>query len=62
LGRRLLERLESDAAAHGVRTVRLGTHSSLGEAIALYRGSGYREIPPYGDSAYNQLNFEKALR
>jgi hypothetical protein len=25
----------------------------------MYRSSGYREIPAYGDSRYNQLNFEK---
>jgi hypothetical protein len=33
----------------------------LTEAIALYRSSGYREIPLYDDSPYNQLAFEKAL-
>ncbi|SNY51271.1 GNAT family N-acetyltransferase [Paractinoplanes atraurantiacus] len=61
LARRLLAALEADAAAHGVTTVRLGTHSSLGEAIALYRSAGYREIPPYDESPYNQLAFEKSL-
>jgi len=61
LGRRLLERVEADAAAHGMTTLRLGTHSILVEAIALYRGSGYREIASYGDSPYNQLNFEKTV-
>jgi DNA-binding MarR family transcriptional regulator/GNAT superfamily N-acetyltransferase len=60
LGRRLLERLEADAVGHGVTTMRLGTHRVLTEAIALYRSSGYREIPPYDDSPYNQLAFEKA--
>lgn len=62
LGRRLLSALEVDAAARGIGRVRLGTHSSLPEAISLYRSSGYEEIPPYGDSVYNELNFEKALR
>jgi ribosomal protein S18 acetylase RimI-like enzyme len=61
LGRRLLSRLEQGAAAQGVRTLRLGTHSSLPEAAALYRSGGYREIPPYGDSPYNQLTFEKSV-
>ncbi|MET7747647.1 MarR family winged helix-turn-helix transcriptional regulator [Micromonospora sp. NPDC005367] len=61
LGRRLLKQLEADAAAHGVVTVRLGTHNSLGEAIALYRSAGYREIGAYGTSPYNQLSFEKDL-
>jgi ribosomal protein S18 acetylase RimI-like enzyme len=62
LGRRLLERVEADAAANGIGTVRLSTHGSLGEAIALYRGTGYREIGPYSSSPYNQLSFEKPLR
>ena len=61
LGRRLLARLETDAAARGITTVRLGTHTALTEAIALYRGSGYRPIPRYGDSPYNQLAFEKTV-
>jgi DNA-binding MarR family transcriptional regulator/GNAT superfamily N-acetyltransferase len=61
LGRRLLERLETSAADHGVRILRLGTNAALPEAIAMYRSSGYYEIPPYSDSEYNQLNFEKKL-
>ncbi|MGK5684609.1 bifunctional helix-turn-helix transcriptional regulator/GNAT family N-acetyltransferase [Actinoplanes sp. URMC 104] len=61
LGRRLLGALEADAAGRGVREVRLGTHPSLGEAIALYRSCGYREIPPYDSSPYNQLSFAKEL-
>jgi DNA-binding MarR family transcriptional regulator/ribosomal protein S18 acetylase RimI-like enzyme len=61
LGRRLLGALEDAAAAHGHHTVRLGTHAALTEAIALYRAGGYREIPPYDASPYNQLAFEKAL-
>ncbi|WP_433796492.1 bifunctional helix-turn-helix transcriptional regulator/GNAT family N-acetyltransferase [Actinoplanes sp. CA-252034] len=59
LGRRLLRQVETDAATHGVDTIRLGTHRTLGEAIALYRSSGYHEIDSYGDSPYNQLSFEK---
>jgi DNA-binding MarR family transcriptional regulator len=61
LGRRLLTRLEASAAGRGVAVMRLGTHRSLVEAIALYRSGGYREIPPYDDSPYNQLAFEKLL-
>jgi len=61
LGRRLLSRLEADAARRGITTMRLGTHRVLAEAIALYRTSGYHEIPPYDDSPYNQLAFEKSL-
>ena len=54
--------LEQDAAAHGAPTVRLGTHSALTEAIALYRACGYRQIGAYSDSPYNQLAFEKVVR
>jgi DNA-binding MarR family transcriptional regulator/GNAT superfamily N-acetyltransferase len=61
LGRRLLERVERSAAEHGVTTLRLGTHTLLPEAIAMYRSGGYQEIPPYGDSSYNKVNFEKHL-
>jgi DNA-binding MarR family transcriptional regulator/GNAT superfamily N-acetyltransferase len=61
LGRRLLEAIEQEAASHGMTMIRLGTHSSLPEAIELYRSSGYHEISPYGDSVYNELNFEKPL-
>ncbi|MFY1668444.1 GNAT family N-acetyltransferase [Plantactinospora sp. WMMB334] len=59
LGRRLLGELERQAAGRGLHTVRLGTHRSLPEAAALYRSAGYREIPVYGDSPYNQLCFER---
>jgi DNA-binding MarR family transcriptional regulator/GNAT superfamily N-acetyltransferase len=61
LGRRLLGAVEADAAAHGIAVMRLGTHRVLTEAIALYRSSGYREIPTYDESPYNQLAFEKPL-
>lgn len=61
LGRRLLTHLEADAAGLGITTMRLGTHRALTEAIGLYRSSGYREIPLYDDSPYNQLAFEKSL-
>ncbi|GID32067.1 bifunctional helix-turn-helix transcriptional regulator/GNAT family N-acetyltransferase [Paractinoplanes brasiliensis] len=61
LGARLLRSLEQDAAAHGVTRLRLGTHPALTEAIALYRAAGYREIPSYDTSPYNQLSFEKEV-
>ncbi|WP_436533906.1 bifunctional helix-turn-helix transcriptional regulator/GNAT family N-acetyltransferase [Actinoplanes sp. HUAS TT8] len=61
LGRRLLNALEADAVANGITVMRLGTHGVLGEAIGLYRGAGYTEIPNYSDSPYNQLTFTKAL-
>ncbi|WP_430782366.1 GNAT family N-acetyltransferase [Actinoplanes sp. G11-F43] len=61
LGRKLLGRLEVDAANHGISIVRLGTHPLLTEALALYRGSGYDDIGGYSDVPYNQLAFEKVL-
>ncbi|RKR93169.1 MarR family transcriptional regulator with acetyltransferase activity [Micromonospora pisi] len=61
IGRRLLRALETAAAAHGATVLRLGTHTTLTEAITLYRASGYREIPPYDDSRYHHLHFEKTL-
>jgi DNA-binding MarR family transcriptional regulator/GNAT superfamily N-acetyltransferase len=61
LGRRLLSELESRAGAQGYRTLRLGTHTALPEAAALYRSHGYREIPLYDLEGYNQLAFEKVL-
>ena len=61
LGRRLLTELEAHAAARGVRTLRLETNRALGEAIALYRTAGYREVPAFNDESYAHLWFEKAL-
>ena len=61
LGRRLLTELEAHAAARGVRTLRLETNRALGEAIALYRTAGYREVPAFNDESYAHHWFEKAL-
>jgi DNA-binding MarR family transcriptional regulator/GNAT superfamily N-acetyltransferase len=62
LGRRLLAELEEQARAHGVRTLRLETNRNLTEAIALYRSSGYLEIPAFNDEPYAHHWFEKRLR
>jgi DNA-binding MarR family transcriptional regulator/GNAT superfamily N-acetyltransferase len=61
LGARLLAELEARAAAHGVRTLRLETNRSLGEAIGLYRRAGYREVPAFNDEPYAHHWFEKTL-
>jgi DNA-binding MarR family transcriptional regulator/GNAT superfamily N-acetyltransferase len=61
LGRRLLSELESQAAARGVRVVRLETNRSLAEAISLYLNSGYREVAPFNDVFYADHWFEKDL-
>lgn len=60
-GRRLLQALEDEAQALGFDTLRLDTHASLKEAIGLYRGAGYREIPAYNTNRYASLWLEKPL-
>ena len=61
IGRRLLSELESRAAAHGSRVLRLETNKALTEAIALYRSAGYREIDAFNDLPYADHWFEKQL-
>jgi DNA-binding MarR family transcriptional regulator/GNAT superfamily N-acetyltransferase len=61
VGRRLLGELERRAREHGARTVRLDTNRNLTEAIALYRGTGYVEIPPFNDEPFAHHWFEKEL-
>ena len=61
LGRRLLRELESHARASGARSVRLETNRSLTEAIALYRSTGYVEVPAFNDEPHAHLWFEKRL-
>jgi DNA-binding MarR family transcriptional regulator len=62
LGRRLLVALEEEARALGLGTVRLETNRALTEAIALYRASGYIEVPPFNADPYANHWFEKRLR
>jgi GNAT superfamily N-acetyltransferase len=58
--RRLLAALEERAArSHPV--VRLETNAALTEAMALYRSSGYVEVPPFNDEVYADHWFEKHL-
>lgn len=61
VGRLLLEALEQRSRELGFRVLRLDTSSHLGEAIALYRSSGYVEVAPYNDNRYAALWFEKEL-
>jgi ribosomal protein S18 acetylase RimI-like enzyme len=63
VGRRLLTELEAQAAERATTpVVRLETNGSLSEAIALYRSSGYREVPAFNDEPYAHHWFEKRLR
>jgi len=62
VGRRLLEEAERLASKNGAKAVRLETNKALGEAIGLYRRSGYVEVAPFSDEAYAHHWFEKSLR
>jgi len=61
LGQRLLERIEAEARAIGLGTVRLDTNKALTEARALYLKNGYREVPPFNDDPHPDYWFEKSL-
>jgi uroporphyrinogen-III synthase/GNAT superfamily N-acetyltransferase len=52
VGRRLLRRLVAEARAMGLRRVRLDTNRALTEAIVLYRGEGFVEVPAFNDEPH----------
>jgi DNA-binding MarR family transcriptional regulator/GNAT superfamily N-acetyltransferase len=62
LSRRLMAAVEDAARDLGVRVLRLDTNSALPEAIALYRKTGWTEIPRFNDDPYPDVFFEKRLR
>ncbi len=53
--------LETQAAQHGARVLRLETNRNLTEAIALYRAAGYTEVTAFNDEAYAHHWFEKQV-
>jgi DNA-binding MarR family transcriptional regulator/GNAT superfamily N-acetyltransferase len=61
IARRLLTRLETDARRTGAHQARLETNESLVEAIAMYRSTGYEEVPAFNDEPFAHHWFEKAL-
>ena len=61
LGRGLLEHLEACALASGVRVTRIETSAVLTEALALYRSTGWVEVPPFNNEPFADHWFEKAL-
>ncbi|SFP97614.1 Acetyltransferase (GNAT) domain-containing protein [Roseivivax halotolerans] len=62
LARRLMDALENRARDLGMSTLRLDTNSALPEAVALYRNSGWSEIPRFNSDPYPDVFFEKAVR
>ena len=56
IGRRLLAALEEAARRRGVDRISLETGIRQPEAIALYRASGYRDCPPFGDYCEDPLS------
>ena len=61
LGRRLLGHLERLAREHGSSEAHLETSDVLPEAIALYRSSGYVEVPAFNDEPFADHWFSKPL-
>ena len=60
LGRRILRELEQLARDAGAQVLRLEPIAP-GEAIALYRRSGFREVAAFNDEPYAHHWFEKRL-
>jgi GNAT superfamily N-acetyltransferase len=61
VARRILAALEEAAAAIGYTRVVLDTGERLPEAQALFRSSGYGEIPDYNGNPWAAFWFEKRL-
>ena len=61
LGRRLLETLEACARERGARLAHIETSAVLGEALALYRSTGWVEVAPFNDEPFADHWFEKRL-
>jgi putative acetyltransferase len=63
IGQRILRDLEARARERGAVRVRLETGDRQPEAVRLYEGAGYRQIPNFGDyvDAGASLCFERVL-
>ncbi len=59
--RRMLHRLEAEAAHMGFAILRLDTNKALSEAHALYLKEGYRDIAAFNANPYAHRWFEKRL-
>jgi DNA-binding MarR family transcriptional regulator/GNAT superfamily N-acetyltransferase len=61
IGRRLLTELEALAIASGATLAHIETNATLTEAMAMYRRSGYVEVPAFNDEPFADHWFEKRL-
>ena len=61
LGRRMLATLEACARDSGARVAHIETNAILGEALALYRSTGWREVPRFNDEPFADVWLEKRL-
>jgi DNA-binding MarR family transcriptional regulator/GNAT superfamily N-acetyltransferase len=61
LSRRLMQEAEDAARGLSIKVLRLDTNRALTEAQALYRSSGWTEIPRFNDDPYPDYFFEKRL-
>src|SRR4051794_37700510 len=62
LGRRLLAELETLGAESGARRARIETSRHLPEAIALYRSSGWVDVPAFNNEPFADHWFEKSVQ
>jgi DNA-binding MarR family transcriptional regulator/predicted N-acetyltransferase YhbS len=61
LGGRLLHELERLATENGATVAHLETNRSLVEAVSMYGGAGYQEVPRFSAEPYAHHWFEKRL-
>jgi GNAT superfamily N-acetyltransferase len=61
LGRRLLAKLEAFVRESGVTVAHIETSAVLGEAMELYRSTGWVEVAPFNDEPFADHWFEKQL-
>jgi GNAT superfamily N-acetyltransferase len=63
LARQMLNHLTDYAQRQGVRMLRLETGIHQGDAIRLYEGMGFQQIPPFGEYRADPLSrfYEKRL-
>jgi GNAT superfamily N-acetyltransferase len=61
LGRRLLKELEACALSGGARIAHIETSAVLPEALALYRSSGWVDVPAFNDEPFADHWLEKSL-